>query len=132
MPQGCLDLYVCSFPCCGPHANYPQGLLRRADYPNAKLCLFPLESIMHMQPALFLYENVPAITHGEGHGDLGVIMAYFRDQVQNYRVSVVNGVDPMQFGFPPTKNRLLILGIRADQGSGLVLEQNLAALIGEP
>ena len=69
---------------------------------------------------------------GRFNDDLVAIMAYFKAHVLNYHVSVVNGVDPTQFGFPLTKNRLLILGIRADQGSGLVLEQNLAVLIGQP
>ena len=45
---------------------------------------------------------------------------------------MVNGIDSTHFGSPEAKNRLLILGIKAGQGNGNVLEQNLAALVGEP
>ena len=129
MPDGRLDLYVCCFP-CGPWS--PRGLRRGAADPNAKQCWYTMQSIKYMQPALFLCENVVGLARGQEHGDLGAIMGYFNAHVPNYHVSVVNGIDPTHFGFPQAKNRLLILGIRTDQGSGHVLEQNLAALIAEP
>ena len=125
LPVGSLDIYVCCFS-CGPWNG--RGWRQAAADPAAKQCWYTMENIRHMQPGFFLCENVfqPA------QGDLGAMMAYFRTHLPNYHVSVVHGIDSTHFGFPTAKNRLLILGIRADQGSGRVLEQNLAALIGEP
>ena len=132
MPVGSLDIYVCCFS-CGPWSSLRAS---RAD-PAAKQCWYTMESIRHMQPGLFLCENVVGLAHGSPsrssqHGDLGAIIAYFKTHLPNYHVSVVHGIDSTHFGFPQAKNRLLILGIRADQGSGRVLEQNLADLIAEP
>ena len=127
MPVGSLDIYVCCLP-----PWRVKGRRQRAAAPEAKQCWYTMESIKHMQPVVFLCENVVYGKQFSEHDGLGAIIAYFKTHLPNYHVSVVHGFDSTHFGFPTSKNRLLILGIRADQGSGRVLEQNVAALIGEP
>ena len=68
MPVGCLDLYVCCFS-CGPWST--RGLRRGAADPEAKQCWYTMESIRHMQPVLFLCENVVGLARGPELGDLG-------------------------------------------------------------
>ncbi len=131
MPQQGLDIYECCFP-CGPWSKRGKGLgFTDAD---GNICFQAVKSIRYMQPALFFMENVTNIAddHGDGKNDLQEIEKYVKDELPNYSILTLKGVEPVMTGHPAHKPRLLILGARGDQASPIKMHSCFNMILANP
>ena len=113
MPTAGLDAYVCCFP-CGPWSK--SGKRLGFDDDDGNLCWQAIASIKHMQPNIYVMENVVAIGDQNelGESDLDVIKAHMALHLPGYVHLVITGIDPTLNGFPVRKARTLLVGGRSE------------------
>ena len=121
MPQKGLDIYVCCFP-CGPWSA--RGGRLGFNDKAGPVVWQAIRSVQYMQPVFYFFENVVAISHshssddsktGVEGNDLCQIQAVMQSHLPNYSHGTLTGVDPTLSGHCVAKNRVLLVGGRADQ-----------------
>ena len=113
MPRVGLDIYVCCFP-CGPWSK--SGKRLGFDDADGSLCWQAIASIKHMQPNIYVMENVVAIGDQNelGESDLDIIKSHMAQCLPGYTHLVITGIDPTLSGYPVRKSRTLLVGGRSE------------------
>ena len=133
LPKAGVDIYWCCFP-CGPWSKRGKrlGLADR----HATVCWQTIKSIHHMQPVMFVMENVMDICHPSGEAtesDMTVIQDYMKKRLgDSYETVTINNSSPIHHGYPMERTRVLVIGSRNDQVHGTVLQNIFSKLIDTP
>ena len=122
LPSSGIDLYVCGFP-CGPWSA--RGKQLRFGDADGDKCWQALKSIKYMKPCLFALENVMRLdskAEGNDETDLDKIVRAMKDELADaYTIVITSGLEPCKAGYPVRRQRVLMMGARADQ----VIESSL-------
>ena len=133
LPRSGVDFYWCCFP-CGPWSKRGKrlGLADR----HADVCWQTIKSIYHMQPVMFVMENVVDICHPAGEAsesDMQVIQAYMKEKLcERFGTVTIKKSSPVHHGYPTEKTRVLVIGGRSDQIDLNVMQNTFAKLIENP
>lgn len=140
LPTTGIDLYTAGFPCT-PWS--PRGRRLGFDHTQAGHAFACVRTIRHMQPCVFILENVVAVQHssasdmGASEGkeevsDFGEINRFLLENLPGYAVCTVSGLSPLHCGFPTHRTRLFVVGVRGDQASKGHLEATLGQVMATP
>ncbi len=140
LPTTGIDLYTAGFPCT-PWS--PRGRRLGFDHQQADHAFACVRTIRHMQPCIFILENVVAVQHsgasdrgasqdGEEVSDFADISRFLLENLPSYASVIVSGLSPLHCGFPTHRTRLFVIGVRGDQASKELLEATLGQLMANP
>ena len=125
LPNDGVDLYTCCCP-CGPWSR--RGKRLGFDDPHADVWWQAIETIQHMQPVMFIMENVMEVG-----SDMSLIQAEIKKKLGDaYASCTVNKTSPTHHGYPTEKIRFVVCGGRLDQISEASLVNSFAKLIDNP
>ena len=127
MPTDGVDIYVCCFP-CSPWSALGKRL--GFNQKASRVVWQAIQTIRHMKPCFFLFENVLNIESSRSNGvdglpDLAVIEEYVTRNLTGYTTSIAKGICPTQAGYPVKKTRLAIVGWR----HGVILQTALPSCL---
>ena len=133
MPACGYDIYSCFFP-CGPWSKLGNRL--GLDDPNGNVVWQTIRTIKHMQPVMFIMENVMEISTNStdpGTNDRTQIKDFMDQQLgASYYSMTISNISPIQAGYPTEKKRFLVLGGRNDSIVPHQLTNIFAKMIANP
>ena len=117
-----VDIYVCCFP-CGPWSM--KGARMGFNDRDGEIVWQAAKTINALAPGVWYMENVMGLstskTAAKG-SDLQVITGSLREKVPGYHIMCLQGVDPIHWGFPVHRSRVVLIGV----AHGLATEQAMA------
>ena len=100
---------------------------------HADVCWQVIKTIKHMQPVMFVMENVLEIGSGCADDDPSQIKEFMDGELgDSYHTLNINGISPLQHGSPVEKKRVVVVGGRQDQVRMDALSNVFNRLIEEP
>ena len=113
IPKGSIEFYSASFP-CSPWSM--RGSRKGFSHPTEGDIVWDvIDTIKHMQPYLFMMENVVEIMSERNEGvDFKVIMEVMQRKLQGYCFTMVKGYCPTMLGYPNARRRWFCLGSRVN------------------
>ena len=127
-----VDIYHCGFPCTP--WSLRGGQLGFED-PNSLVVWQTIATIRAVVPKLFILENVAnidAVSASHQTSDFQVIRHEMRQQLPEFRMTSVYGLDPPHFGFPTPRPRVFEMGGHQTCVAGGAIERNVELIRANP